>query len=59
MKKYDLMHSVNGRGTFLLTAKALPHLRRSAEAGRFPHVLNNSPPLSLDPQWFGPHVAYR
>jgi len=53
------MHSVNGRGTYLLTAKALPHLRRSAAAGRFPHVLNNSPPLSLDPKWFGPHVAYR
>lgn len=57
-KKYDLMASVNGRGTFLCTQACLPHLTRSAERGQRPHVLNISPPLSLKPHWFAPHVAY-
>jgi citronellol/citronellal dehydrogenase len=57
-KKYDLMASVNGRGTFLCTQACLPHLTRSAERGHNPHVLNISPPLSLKPHWFAPHVAY-
>ena len=47
-KKYDLIHSVNGRGTFLMTKHAIPHLLNS----KTPHVLNMSPPLDLDPRWF-------
>jgi citronellol/citronellal dehydrogenase len=58
MKRYDLMHSVNSRGTFLVTAKCLPHLKASRARGRFPHVLNISPPLDMDSRWFSPHVAY-
>ena len=54
MKRFDLMHQVNTRGTFLCTQKCLPHLKRAAN----PHVLNLSPPLNLDPRWFAPHVAY-
>ena len=54
MKRYDLMHGVNTRGTFLVSKLALPHLLKAAN----PHVLNLSPPLNLDPRWFGPHVAY-
>ena len=50
-KKYDLMHSINGRGTFMASKLALPHLFASAEAGRNPHVLNLSPPLAYDPRW--------
>ena len=58
MKRYDLMQEVNARATFCTTQAALPHLRESAKAGRDPHVLALSPPLNLDPKWFGPHVAY-
>ena len=54
MKRFDLMHQVNTRGTFLVTKSCLPALRRSENA----HVLNISPPLALEPQWFAPHVAY-
>jgi citronellol/citronellal dehydrogenase len=54
MKRFDLMHQVNARGTFLCTQKCIPHLKRAAN----PHVLNISPPLNLDPRWFAPHVAY-
>ena len=52
VKRYDLMHSINGRGTFMTSKFALPHLFKSAEAGRNPHVLNLAPPLSHDPAWF-------
>lgn len=58
MKRFDLMFGVNVRGTFLCTQACLPHLARSAEAGRNPHVLNLSPPLSMKPHWFRQHVAY-
>ena len=58
MKRYDLMQDVNARATFCTTQTALPHLKESAKAGRNPHVLVLSPPLNLDPKWFGPHVAY-
>ncbi|MGB3541591.1 SDR family oxidoreductase [Rubrivirga sp.] len=58
MKRYDLMQSVNTRATFCVTQAALPHLQESAKAGRNPHVMALSPPLNLDPKWFGPHVAY-
>jgi citronellol/citronellal dehydrogenase len=58
MKRFDLMFGVDVRGTFLCTQACLPALARSAEAGRNPHILNLSPPLSLEPRWFAPHVAY-
>jgi citronellol/citronellal dehydrogenase len=54
MKRYDLMHQVNTRGTFLVTQSCLPHLKQAAN----PHVLMLSPPPNLDPKWFAPHTAY-
>ena len=54
MKRFDLMHQVNTRGTFVCIQKCLPHLRRAPN----PHVLNLSPPLNMDPRWFAPHCAY-
>ncbi len=53
-KRFDLMHQVNVRGTYLNSRAAIPHLEKSAN----PHILNLSPPLNMDPKWFGPHVAY-
>jgi citronellol/citronellal dehydrogenase len=58
MKRFDLMFGVNVRGTYLCTQACLPHLMASARAGRNPHVLNMSPPLSMKPRWFEHHVAY-
>ena len=57
-KRFDLMFDVNVRGTFLTSQAALPHLRKSAEEGRNPHILNLSPPLSMKAVWFKDHVAY-
>ena len=56
IKRFDLMHQVNTRGTFLCTQKAVPHLRRAVN----PHVLNLAPPLesTLSARWFAPHGAY-
>jgi citronellol/citronellal dehydrogenase len=54
MKRYDLMHQVNTRGTFLTSKACIPHLRKAAN----PHVLMLSPPLDMSPRWFGGHVAY-
>ena len=54
MKRYDLMHGINTRGTFLCSQACIPHLAKSKN----PHILNNSPPLSMKAKWFGPHVAY-
>ena len=54
MKRYDLMNQINARGTFLVSKVCLPHLLKSDN----PHILNLSPPLDMDPKWFGPHVAY-
>lgn len=54
MKRYDLMHQVNSRGTYLCSQACLPHLVKAER----PHILNLSPPLNLEPRWFGPHVAY-
>lgn len=54
MKRYDLMHQINGRGTFLVSKTAIPHLKKSSN----PHILMLSPPLDMQPKWFGPHVAY-
>jgi len=53
-KRFDLMHSINVRGTFLVTKACIPFLKRSAN----PHILTLSPPLNLKPKWFGKHVAY-
>ncbi len=58
MKRFDLMFGVNVRGTFCCTQACLPHLVKSAEQGRNPHVLNMSPPLSMREHWFKNHVAY-
>ena len=54
MKKYDLMTQINARGAFLLSKLSIPHLRR----GTNPHVLTLSPPILLDPKWFGTFTAY-
>jgi citronellol/citronellal dehydrogenase len=54
MKRYDLMHTINTRGTFLTSKLCLPHLLKAEN----PHILNLSPPLNLAPHWFGSHVAY-
>ena len=58
MKRFDLMFGVNVRGTYLCTQACLPHLVKSAQAGRNPHVMNMSPPLSMREHWFAPHTAY-
>ena len=58
MKRFDLMFGVNVRGTYLCTQAALPHLMKSAQAGRNPHVLNMGPPLSMKEHWFKDHTAY-
>jgi citronellol/citronellal dehydrogenase len=54
MKRYDLMHSINTRGTFVCCQAAIPHLKKSSN----PHILMNSPPLNMEERWFAPHVAY-
>jgi citronellol/citronellal dehydrogenase len=54
MKRFDLMHAVNTRGTFLTTKTCIPFLRRAAN----PHVLVLSPPLDMQAKWFRDHVAY-
>lgn len=54
MKRYDLMHQINTRGTFLTSKACLPYLLKASN----PHVLNLSPPLNMESRWFAPHVAY-
>ncbi|XP_045448462.1 hydroxysteroid dehydrogenase-like protein 2 isoform X2 [Melitaea cinxia] len=54
MKRYDLMHNINTRGTFLASKLCLPLLKNSDHA----HILNLSPPLNMNPYWFSIHVAY-
>lgn len=58
MKRFDLMFGVNVRGTYCCTQACLDELKKSAKAGRNPHVLNMSPPLSMKEHWFKGHVAY-
>ena len=58
MKRFDLMFGVNVRGTFVCSQACIPYLKQSAQAGRNPHILNLSPPLSMKAKWFAPHVAY-
>lgn len=54
MKRYDLMQDINTRGTFVVSRACIPHLKRAEN----PHILTLSPPISLEPRWLGPHVAY-
>lgn len=54
MKRYDLMHQVNARGTYLCSKYALPHLKKASN----PHILTLSPPLNMKPKWFGQWLAY-
>jgi citronellol/citronellal dehydrogenase len=54
MKRFDLMFSINARGTFCCSQACIPHLEKAEN----PHILNLSPPLNMSPKWFGPHVAY-
>ena len=54
MKRYDLMQNINTRGTFLVSKACLLHLKGAEN----PHVLTLSPPLNMEPKWFGAHVAY-
>jgi citronellol/citronellal dehydrogenase len=58
MKRFDLMQGINARGTYLCTMACLAELKRSAAAGRNPHVLTMSPPLSMKTHWFESHTAY-
>ena len=53
-KRYDLMHQINVRGTFLMSQACIPYLKKSPHA----HILNLSPPLDMDPKWFENHTAY-
>ena len=54
MKRYDLMHQVNTRGTYACSQACIPHLAKASN----PHILNLSPPLNMEARWFAPHVAY-
>ncbi len=54
MKRFDLMHQINTRGTFLCSQACLPYLKKAKN----PHILNLSPPLNMEARWFAPHVAY-
>ncbi len=54
MKRFDLMHQVNARGTFACSQACIPHLARAQN----PHILNLAPPLNMEVRWFAPHVAY-
>jgi citronellol/citronellal dehydrogenase len=53
-KRWDLMHDINVRGTFFMSKACLPYLKKAAN----PHILNLSPPLNLNPEWFGRYLAY-
>ena len=54
MKRYDLMHDINVRGTFMVSKHCIPHLKNSENG----HILTLSPPIDMDPKWFGSHLAY-
>ena len=54
MKRYDLMHQINTRGTFMVSKYAIPHLEKAEN----PHILMLSPPLDMKTRWFAPHLAY-
>ncbi len=54
MRRFDLMHQINARGTYMVSKYAIPHLQRAAN----PHILTLSPPLDIQEKWFAPHTAY-
>jgi citronellol/citronellal dehydrogenase len=54
MKRFDLMHQINARGTFVVSKLAIPYLAKAAN----PHILMMSPPLDMKEKWFAPHTAY-
>ena len=54
MKRFDLMHQINTRGTYLVSKLCIPHLKKAAN----PHILTLSPPLDMQAKWFKNHVAY-
>ena len=54
MKRYDLMHGINARGTFVTSKACISHLKKASN----PHILMLSPPLDMNVKWFAPHVAY-
>ena len=54
MKRFDLMHQVNARGTFMVSKYAIPYLLKASN----PHILMISPPLDMQEKWFAPHTAY-
>jgi citronellol/citronellal dehydrogenase len=54
MRRFDLMHQINTRGTFMVAKYAIPHLARADN----PHILMISPPLDMKEKWFAPHTAY-
>ncbi|MEH3116405.1 MAG: NAD(P)-dependent oxidoreductase [Methylorubrum populi] len=54
MKRFDLMHQINARGTYMVSKYAIPHLERAEN----PHILMLSPPLDMAEKWFAPHLAY-
>ncbi|MEC9105653.1 MAG: NAD(P)-dependent oxidoreductase [Candidatus Neomarinimicrobiota bacterium] len=54
MKRYDLMHQINIRGTYMASKYCIPYLKQANN----PHILNLSPPLNMETRWFAPHVAY-
>lgn len=53
-KRFDLMHDINVRGTFMVTRACIPYLKQSSHA----HILTLSPPVNLNPKWFAGHIAY-
>ena len=54
MKRFDLMHQINTRGTFVVSKWAIPYLAKAAN----PHILMISPPLDMKEKWFAPHTGY-
>lgn len=54
LKRFDLMHGINARGTYACSQACIPHLAKSGSG----HILNISPPLNMEARWFAPHVAY-
>lgn len=54
MKRFDLMHQINTRGTYMVSKYAIPHLAKAEN----PHILMLSPPLDMQEKWFAPHLAY-
>ncbi|MDN5863181.1 MAG: NAD(P)-dependent oxidoreductase, partial [Salinisphaera sp.] len=54
MKRFDLMHQINARGSYLVSQKCIPHLKKADN----PQVLNLSPPLDFSAKWFAQHPAY-